>query len=80
MNEKLLNALMELFAIIAGIEGLTEKGRGVVEVFLRQWVTLDAIDKYTELFDHYVKKHDDADENQSVAAKRKRTSVRDSVK
>ncbi len=79
MNEKLLDALMELFAIIAGIEGIKEKGRSVVQVFLRQWVTLDAVDKYVSLFDHFVQKHEE-EKPATPGRKRKRTSVRDSVK
>ncbi len=57
MNEKLLRALMELFAIAANIEVLTKEGRDIVKAFLREQVTLDAVDEYLELFDHYVDKH-----------------------
>lgn len=78
MNEKLLNALMELFAILAQIDGITENGRRVVEIFLKQQVTLDAVEKYLHLFDHYLKKHEIKINEKT--GKRNRTPVSDSVK
>lgn len=69
---------MELFAIIANIDGVTEKGRRVVEIFLRQQVTLDAVEKYLQLFDYYGQKH--SEQINPETKRKKRTPVRDSVK
>ncbi len=78
MNEKLLNALMQLFAIVANIGGKTKQGRQIVEVFIRQLVTLDAVSKYLDLFDDFADKHaaffSDSDKE------KKKMPVRDSVK
>lgn len=71
MSEKLLDALMELFAIIANINDLGDKGKGVVEVFLKQNITLDAVPKYLKIFEDYYEKHS--------GGKKKRTPVSHSV-
>jgi ABC-type multidrug transport system ATPase subunit len=71
MNEKLLDALMELFAIIANINDLGDKGKGVVEGFLKQNVTLDAVSHYLQTFEDYFIKHS--------GGKKKRTPVSHSV-
>ena len=71
MNEKLLDALMELFAIIANINDLKDKGKGVVEVFLKQNITLDAVGNYVSVFEQYFEKHS--------GGKKKRTPVSHSV-
>ena len=71
MNEKLLDALMELFAIIANINDLGDKGKGVVEGFLKQNITLDAVPNYVQTFEDYFIKHS--------GGKKKRTPVSHSV-
>ena len=71
MSEKLLNALMELFAIIANINDLRDKGQYVVRDFLKQQLNLDAVDDYVEVFNQYFEKHS--------GGKKKRTPVSHSV-
>jgi len=86
MNEKLLRALMELFSIAANVEGgVTAERRDVVKSFLKQQVTLDAVDTYLKLFDDFAEKH--ATFNRSDKSKdgkpkkpRKGLPVRDSTK
>ncbi len=54
MSEKILKALMQLFAIIANRDQLTEEGRGVVETFLKQQVSQAHQDFYLKFFDDYL--------------------------
>ncbi len=54
MSEKILNALMQLFAIVANAERLTEKGRSIVESFLKQQLSQSNVLKYLAVFDDYV--------------------------
>lgn len=80
MNEKLLKALMELFSIAANIEVVTEDGEEIVRAFLKQQVTLDAVDEYLELFNHYSGKHASFRASLEKGKKRKGLPVRDSTK
>ena len=57
MSEKILQALMQLFAIGAALERLTLQSRSVVEGFLRQQVSLQRVDEYLRLFDEYMEKY-----------------------
>lgn len=59
MNEKILNALMHLFAIIANVneEGISHKARIIVETYLRQQLSKKLVDEYLELFDNYLDFH-----------------------
>ena len=80
MSERILKALMQLFAIIARVDdeesGETDHqggGRKIVELFLKQQLSQDLIDDYLKLFDEFLDAH------QGKSAKkdgqRKRTSV-----
>ncbi|MCT4639950.1 MAG: ATP-binding cassette domain-containing protein [Bacteroidales bacterium] len=55
MGESVLNALMQLFAIIANVnpEGVSAKGRSIVETYLRNHVNAKLIKDYLLLFDNY---------------------------
>ncbi|HMT27956.1 MAG TPA: ATP-binding cassette domain-containing protein [Bacteroidia bacterium] len=55
MSEKILKALMQLFAIIANSDQLTKEDRSVVEAFLRQQVSQAHHDYYLNFFDEYLK-------------------------
>lgn len=50
MSEKILNAMMQLFAIVANKESLSENGKRVVEAFLAQLVSLSLRKKYLDFF------------------------------
>src|SRR5205823_2196935 len=53
--DKILRALMQLFAIVANADRLTVQGRNIVEAFLRQQLNLTTAKTYLEIFDDYLK-------------------------
>jgi ABC transport system ATP-binding/permease protein len=83
MSERILRALMQLFAIIARVDEIDDdstaeeitssKGRKVVELFLRQELTPELVQQYLLLFDQHLNAHQGS--NKSKDGKRKRTSV-----
>ncbi len=56
MSESILNALIHLFAIVANInpEGVTPKGRKIVEIYLSRYLKNELIKEYLRLFDNYL--------------------------
>ncbi len=76
MNESILKALMQLFAIIANVnkDGISDKSRSIVESYLKLQLSLDQVTTYLELFDEFIATHH-GDVTQSDGTKvRKRTS------
>ena len=73
MSERILKALMQLFAIIAKGDQASEetsfKGRSVVRLFLKQQLNARLVEDYLKLFDQFL------DSYQKDGANRKRTSV-----
>jgi ABC-type multidrug transport system ATPase subunit len=59
MKEAVLNALLQLFAIIANVseDGVSFKARSIVKSFLRQHLKTNLINKYLVTFDHYLEIH-----------------------
>jgi ABC-type multidrug transport system ATPase subunit len=59
MKEAVLNALLQLFAIIANVseDGVSFKARAIVKTFLRQYLNSDLINKYLLVFDHNLEIH-----------------------
>ena len=59
MKETVLNALLQLFAIIANVseDGVSFKARAIVKSFLRQHLKTNLINKYLVEFDHYLEIH-----------------------
>ncbi len=59
MNEKILKALMRLFAIVANVDehGLSPYSRQIVENYLKLHLSKEQIDEYLKLFDYYLKYH-----------------------
>ncbi|MFI5219842.1 MAG: ATP-binding cassette domain-containing protein [Bacteroidia bacterium] len=53
MSDKILKALMQLFAIIANVERLTAQGRNIVEAFLLQQLSRAHVKYYLEIFDSH---------------------------
>jgi len=53
MSESILNALMQLFALIANTSKVTAKGKKIVEAFLRQHLSRRLANEYLELFESY---------------------------
>ncbi len=56
MSESILNALIHLFAIVANVnpEGVTAKGRKIVEAYLARYLKNELIEEYLRLFDNYL--------------------------
>ena len=73
MSERILKALMQLFAIIARVEGDSNTGREVVLSFLKQQLNLELVDEYLKLFDYFFDIHHNTSSKKEGA--RKRTSV-----
>jgi len=80
MSERILKALMQLFAIIARVDdeesGETDHqggGRKIVELFLKQQLSLELVDEYLKLFDEFLEAHQGNSAKKD--GKRKRTSV-----
>jgi len=73
MSEKLLKAMMQLFAIIADIDELNNKSRIVVEHFLKQRLALDQVEIYLGHYDKYLETHHKVSTKKE--GKRKKTSL-----
>ncbi len=74
MSEKILRALMQLFAIIARSdeEGNFAKGKQLVELFLRQQLNSDLVNEYLKIFEEELEKFQGTGD---ATKRRKRTSV-----
>lgn len=73
MSEKLLKALMQLFAIIADVDDLNNKSRIVVENFLKQRLSQDQVEIYLGHYDEYLEAHHKVSKKKE--GKRKKTAV-----
>jgi hypothetical protein len=45
---------MQLFAIIANVDGVTNTGRNIVQAFLKKQLNQELVDVYLSLFDDYL--------------------------
>ena len=43
MSERILKALMQLFAIVAKVDGITNTGRDIVQAFLKQQLNQELV-------------------------------------
>ncbi len=82
MSERILRALMQLFAIIAKVDEVTDptseaiessNGRRIVEAFLRTELNDELLQKYIQLFDEFLLVHHSGSAKKD--GQRKRTSV-----
>ena len=78
MNEQLLQSLMQLFAIIAKLDGEQEEERLVVRGFLSNQFNLEDTERYLGVFDSFLKDHSQI-RNKHIVTESKLT-VRDSSK
>ena len=53
MSESILNALMQLFALIANTSQVSAKGKKIVDAFLRQHLSRRLVIEYLDLFQNY---------------------------
>ncbi|MCF8277782.1 MAG: ATP-binding cassette domain-containing protein [Flavobacteriales bacterium] len=78
MSERILKALMQLFALVAKDESFSDSGRKVVRVFLEQQLNKELVLQYLNTFDDFFKEyHGDTDE---LDEKKKKRISRSSVK
>jgi len=72
MSEKILKALMQLFAIIARPQSNDSDRRGVVEAFLKRQLNQELVKTYLGFFDEY---YQEAQEKQKKSTQNRRTSA-----
>jgi ABC-type multidrug transport system ATPase subunit len=72
MSEKILKALMQLFAIIARPQSNDSDRRGVVEAFLKRQLNQELVKIYLGFFDEY---YQEAQEKQKKSTQNRRTSA-----
>jgi len=70
MSERILKALMQLFAIIARIDGVNNTGRDIVQSFLKQQLNQELVDQYLTLFDEFLESHHQVAKKKDGSAKR----------
>jgi len=70
MSERILRALMQMFAIIAKVDGVNNTGRLIVQSFLKQQLNLEQVETYLKVFDEYLESHQNASKKKEGAAKR----------
>src|SRR3954470_17743795 len=70
MSERILRALMQMFAIIAKVDGINNTGRLIVQSFLKQQLNLEQAETYLKIFDEYLESHQNASKRKEGAAKR----------
>ncbi|MFN5460061.1 MAG: ATP-binding cassette domain-containing protein [Bacteroidota bacterium] len=70
MSERILQALMQLFAIISRVDGLTNSGRNIVQSFLKQQLNNELVEKYLKVFDEFLESHHAISRKKDGSAKR----------
>jgi len=70
MSERILRALMQMFAIIARVDGINNTGRAIVQSFLKQQLSIDQVETYLQVFDEFLEAHLSASKKKEGAAKR----------
>lgn len=80
MSEKLLKALMQLFAIVAKQEGVSTKERNIIELFLLQQLNREAVEDYLKLFDSFAAVEPDKAGKEGEGKKHRMASVKESAR
>ncbi len=57
MSESILNALMQLFAIVANIDEDNDTSRGFVSIFLEEELDTHQTENYLRVYDNYIQQH-----------------------
>src|SRR3989304_240407 len=70
MSERILKALMQMFAIIAKVDGITNTGRNIVQSFLKQQLNQEMVEQYLKLFDQFLEDYHKVSQRKEGAAKR----------
>lgn len=74
MSERILKALIQLFALVAKVDNVGGGGRSVVKVFLTQQLNAELVEDYLTIFDEYLEKHQKISKRKEGLEK-KRTAV-----
>jgi len=70
MSERILKALMQMFAIIARVDGINNNGRLIVQSFLKQQLNQELVDQYLAIFDEFLEAHHQVKKKKDGTAKR----------
>lgn len=70
MSERILKALMQMFAIIARVNGVNDSGRFIVQSFLKQQLNQELVDQYLAIFDEFLEAHHSVSKKKDGTAKR----------
>jgi len=70
MSERILKALMQLFAIIARPESNAEERRSVVGSFLRQQLNIELVNEYLKVFNNYYDQYQVTQKDSTLRKKR----------
>ena len=70
MSERILRALMQMFAIIAKVDGISNTGRSIVESFLKQQLNKEQVEKYLSIFDEFIEAQHAGSKKKDGSAKR----------
>jgi ABC-type multidrug transport system ATPase subunit len=70
MSERILKALMQMFAIIARVNGVNDSGRFIVQSFLKQQLNQELVDQYLAIFDEFLEAHHSVSKKKDGSAKR----------
>jgi ABC-type multidrug transport system ATPase subunit len=70
MSERILKALMQMFAIIAKVDGINDNGRLIVQSFLKQQLNQELVDQYLAIFDEFLEAHHQVTKKKDGTAKR----------
>ncbi len=70
MSERILKALMQMFAIIAKVDGINDSGRLIVQSFLKQQLNQESVDQYLAIFDEFLEAHHAVTKKKDGTAKR----------
>jgi ABC-type multidrug transport system ATPase subunit len=74
MSERILKALMQLFALITNPQADGSRGRDVVALFLRQQLNSEKVEEYLKVFDSFIEQYR-GKAGQEDTGKKKKTSV-----
>ena len=70
MSERILRALMQMFSIIAKVDGISNIGRLIVESFLKQQLNKEQVEKYLGIFDEFIEVQHASSKKKDGSAKR----------
>ncbi|TAL57462.1 MAG: ABC transporter, partial [Bacteroidetes bacterium] len=70
MSERILKALMQMFAIIAKVDGINSTGRLIVQSFLKQQLNQEMVEQYLKIFDVYLEEYHKVSKRKEGAEKR----------